>query len=218
MVLTLALPVPAQVNWDPVFDGEVGQKYCPPGKTNSTSGFRVIPETVKADQADAQVNVPINLAAIKQAIPALMPRASVEVSLVVYEGSTRRATDRIGTVTVDSELQPFTRTYSGLKSNTRHAMDLVVGSGNNVFLTVYFKTGPAPADMNKPRAPFGEYSSGCFAIVDDPYAPGARDKIIACLCGARNADNDEWARTDTADGFTYIMANEWRTSQGCTTN
>ncbi len=219
----LAAPATAQVDWATVFDGEAGQVHCPPGKTHHTGiSFRTQPGTVKADRADVRIGSTLDLANIKTFIPALATQTSIPVSIRVYQGNTSRAVDMIGTITADTPLAPVTRTFTGLQSNARHAADLVAGNNvNNVILTTCFRTGETPADMSRPLGHHddinhGDWASGCFAFADRK-GPNHRKKVIACFCGARNSSGD-WARTDSADGFTYMLPDARRTELGCTTN
>ncbi len=197
--------------------------HCPPGKTHDISGgFRTRSGTLKADRATVQTNYSISLTNIRPIIPALAAQTSIPISIRVYQGNTNRAFESIGTVTADTPLAPVTRTFTGLQSNVRHAVDLVAGSNvNNVLATTCFRTGETPADMSRPLdyhddINHGDWASGCFAFADRK-GPNHRKKVIACFCGARNSSGD-WARTDSADGFTYMLPDARRTELGCTTN
>ena len=140
----------------------------------------------------------------------------------MYQGNTIRAIESIGTVTADTPLAPFTRTYTGLQSNARHAVDLIAGGNvNNVLATTCFRTGETPADMSRPLGHHddinhGDWASGCFAFADRK-GPNHRKKVTACFCGARNSSGD-WAQTDSADGYEYMKDATWRSQVGCTTN
>ena len=140
----------------------------------------------------------------------------------MYQGNTIRAFESIGTVTADTPLAPFTRTFTGLQSNARHAVDLVAGSNvNNVLTTTCFRTGETPADMSRPLGHHadinhGDWASGCFAFADRK-GRNHRQKVIACFCGARNSSGS-WARTDAEDGYEYMKDATWRSQVGCTTN
>ncbi len=140
----------------------------------------------------------------------------------MYQGSTARSNLSIGTVTADTPLAPVTRTFTGLQSNARHTADLVAGSNvNNVLATTCFRTGETPADLSRPLQyhddiNHGDWASGCFAFAD-LKGPNHRNKVQACLCGARNSSG-QWARTDADAGYEYISDAGYRTTLGCTTN
>ncbi len=59
-------------------------------------------------------------------------------------------------------------------------------------------------------------ATGCFAI-GGVRLGGGTGAVQACQCGARNSSG-QWARTDSADGYEYILPAARRTELGCTTN
>ena len=218
--LALAAPATAQVDWETVFDGEAGQVHCPPGKTHQDTAFHVISGTVLAKKADVGLKARLGLNQIRGMLPDLADQTSIPVKIAVYRGNSSTAIELIGTVTADTPLPIFTRTFSSLESNTRHAADLVVRT-DNIIATVCFRTGETPADLSRPFDQYddinhGDWASGCFAFAD-LNGPNHRKKVNACLCGARNASGD-WARTDAGDGYEYISSPGYRTTLGCTTN
>ncbi len=211
------------MDWATVFDGEAGQVHCPPGKTHHTGGsFITVRGTVKAGRADIRTVRQLTLADIRTAIPALATQTSIPISLVVYQDKTQRASGVIGTVTADTPLARVNQTLSNLRSNTRHAVDLTAGGGiNNILITTCFRTGETPADLSRPLGHHddinhGDWASGCFAFADRK-GPNHRQKVQACLCGARNSSGD-WAQTDSEAGYEYISDPGYRTTLGCTTN
>ncbi len=149
-----------------------------------------------------------------------MTSTSVNVRIRVYEAS-QEVVVPIATVLQGSSLATFNRTFNGLRSNTRHAADLVAGDINNVLLTTCFRTGETPADLSRPLGQYGDinhgdWASGCYAFAD-LKGPNYRKKVNACLCGARNS-SDDWARTDSEAGYEYISSPGYRITLGCTTN
>ncbi len=197
--------------------------HCPPGKTHHLGfSFNTVRGLVKTNRADVRVGRSLAIGTIRDIIPALALQTSIPISIRVYEGRTARNNLQIGTVTADTPLAPITRTFTGLRSNTRHAADLVAGNNvNNVILTTCFRTGETPADLSRPLAHHndinhGDWASGCFAFADFK-GPNHRQKVTACQCGARNSSG-QWARTDSADGYEYILPAPRRTELGCTTN
>ncbi len=59
-------------------------------------------------------------------------------------------------------------------------------------------------------------ATGCFAI-GGVHLGGGMGAVRACQCGARNSSG-RWARTDSAEGYEYILPAARRTELGCTTN
>ncbi len=106
--------------------------------------------------------------------------------------------------------------------NARHAADLIAGNNiNNVIATTCFRTGETPADLSRSLGHYDDINhtgtaGGCYACAD-LNGPNHRQKVNACLCGARNAPG-QWARTDAAASFTYISSPGYRATLDCTTN
>ncbi len=210
------------MDWATVFDGEAGQVHCPPGKTHHTGGsFITVRGTVKADRADIRTVRLLDISTIQSIIPALGTQTSIPISLVVYQDKTRRGSEVIGNVTADTPLA-VNQTLNNLRSNTRHAVDLTAGNNvNNILITTCFRTGETPEDLSRPLRHHddinhGDWASGCFAFADRK-GPNHRQKVQACLCGARNSSG-QWARTDADAGYEYISDAGYRTTLGCTTN
>ncbi len=59
-------------------------------------------------------------------------------------------------------------------------------------------------------------ATGCFAI-GGARLGGGMGAVRACQCGARNSSG-QWARTDSADGYEYMLPADRRAALGCTTN
>ncbi len=137
------------------------------------------------------------------------------VSCSVHEdGMTTPVADTsIVKVTSRQDLGASAPAVESLKSNTRYYVTLHVGDRNRPFAKNCFKTAMAQVDMNTP--PPCDRDVRLFAIVDDHWRMTSRNKVIACLYGARNADNTQWARTDSTDGlhtsWTTLGDGKWTT-------
>ncbi len=139
---------------------------------------------------------------------------------VVENGQTRVGSPaRLAFNSISNIAQQDT-SFTDLKAGTRYTAVISLGSdfSENVLARFCFKTEP---DLSRPLGHYGDINhsgqaGGCYAFAD-LSGPSNRRKVQACLCGARNSSG-QWARTDSGDGYSYIMDAGWRQSVGCTTN
>ena len=95
----------------------------------------------------------------------------------------------------------------------------VGGGGASNIASSCFQMGPSlnygqQPGFNLGSDPLG--ATGCFAI-GGVRLGGGMNAVRACQCGARNSSG-QWARTDSADGYEYMLPAARRTELGCTTN
>jgi len=144
------------------------------------------------------------------------------VTYSIHEGTTRRQITTIGTVDTTN---PFLGSLisdvlnTGLTSGKRHI--LAIRADGLPHSRLCFRTAYAGDDMNrKPENnDLGRDSlaaTGCFALGGERLG-GGPEAIRACFCGARNM-NGKWARTDSGNGYVYMLDADERMRWGCTTN
>ena len=219
--LALAVPATAQVDYTPI-RGKMGNGFCPSGESQSQTGrFTVTrPEPGKTSVEIEGHQYLLSWLRLATSRPL---NTSFTLRLEVNDGSGNRiATHNLGTATADNGVQRQTITVPNLKPGESYSASLwtTVGGGGSANLSrICFQMGPSlnygqQPGFNLGTDPLG--ATGCFAI-GGVRQGGGMNAIRACQCGARNSSG-QWARTDSADGYEYILPAARRTDLGCTTN
>ncbi len=211
-----AAPTMTQVDWS--WLGDTGSSTCPDGQSELVptiaSTTNIGPDSVRIYTRT------MSLAFLRdrlnnQALLNIQARLSV-MEVGSTEVSGRRTLGRA--IAVPSESVPQkTENFGNLKLGTRYPPVIHTGNPSNpasVIARLCFRTGAdpnIPFGSGRSVGPGDPWSSGYFAL------GGMRQQVTACLCGARNSSG-QWARTDSEDGYSYIMDATWRQNVGCSTN
>ena len=206
-------PAMAQVDWSIV--GDTGSSACKSGQSELNA-------TIATFGAGSLKKDSVQISTIRLTYQSVTSYVGTDIGggrtiyLEVKGPNGQRVGNRktLGSVRIlpAESVAAQTTTVSSLTPNTRYTVEVLAASkliGKSCFRTALDLE--IPFGSGRAVGPGDSWSSGCFAF------GGTRQQILACLCGARNSSG-QWARTDSGDGYTYIMDATWRQSVGCMTN
>ena len=221
VALTLAAPATAQVDYTPI-GGKMGPGACPSGVSQMhTNRFTVTRPEPGATSVEIKGNQ--YLLSWLRIVTSKPLNTSFTLRLEVNDGRGNTiANNSLGTATADNAIQRQTITVPNLKPGESYSASLWTttgGGGSRNLSRICFQMGPSlnygqQPGFNLGSDPLG--ATGCFAIGGVRLGGGV-NAVRACQCGARNSSG-QWARTDSADGYEYILPAARRTELGCTTN
>ncbi len=219
--LALAAPATAQVDYTPI-SGKTGGNACPSSVSESqTARFTV--KRLEPGATSVEIEGHQYILSWLRTVTARPLNTSFTLRFEVNDGTGNRiATHNLGTATADNDVERQTITVPNLKPGESYSASLwtTVGGGGSTNLSrKCFQMGPSlnygqQGGFNLGTDPLG--ATGCFAI-GGVRLGGGMNAVRACQCGARNSSG-QWARTDSADGYEYILPDARRTELGCTTN
>ncbi len=219
-MLTAPTPATAQVDYIPI-RGKTGSSACPSGVSERQPGRLRVTRPEPGATAVTLNTFQLTRSWLRT-VTSRSLNTSFPVSIRIYddEGNIFRA-ESLGTA-ANTPIAARATTIANLKPGESYHGDIWVGvggGGSSNIARSCFQMGPR-LDYGQQEGfdlgsdPLG--ATGCFAI-GGVRLGGGENAVRACQCGARNSSG-QWARTDSADGYEYILPAARRTALGCTTN
>ncbi len=204
-----------------LISGKTGASVCPSGVSERQPARLLVTRPEPGANSVTLNTNQLTLSSLRT-VTSRPLNTSFPVAIEVYGAKGDRIrSSNLGTVT-NTPIAAQATTIANLKPGESYYGTLRVsvggGGARNVAISC-FQMGPSlnygqQGGFNLGTDPLG--ATGCYAI-GGVRLGGGTGAVHACQCGARNSSG-QWARTDSADGYEYILPATRRTALGCTTN